>query len=124
MSIRKHICFVVACDDCRTGFDESQDYLVHFDTADDAMTYIAEHGWIINTDGHTRCPRCWVLVICDQFGHDWGPWIPCHCKGLIPVHVATGCDLYRLCRRHGCTDQQISTFANLPTIDEPIVPGC
>jgi hypothetical protein len=125
MSIRRTTCYTVACDDCRITFDEThEDYIVHFDTPDDAVAYITEHGWFLDLDGGIHCPRCVDHTICDTIGHQWGFWTPCHCQGAIPVHRIYGCDLHRICTRPGCAHLETANLATLPTIDEPTIPGC
>jgi hypothetical protein len=123
MSVRKTTCYRVVCDTCREGFDDT-DGEVHFDSADYAIAYVADRGWLLTDDGHIECPRCAVTAVCIKHGHIWGAWIPCHCKGSVPGHHIHGCGLFRICRRPHCHQHDDSTFADLPTIDEPRVPGC
>lgn len=125
MSIQKTVCYVVACDNCRAVFDESHaDYIVHFDTEDDAIAYISESGWFLTEDGRIECARCATDAICAQRGHDWSDWMPCPCRGTYSGHTTAGCGLLRFCWRDHCGRVESTTLANLPTIDEPIVPGC
>jgi hypothetical protein len=121
MSLRKITCYVVSCDDCRTEFDSGAgDYIVHFDTPDDAEHYVtAEAGWIILADGRHLCGPCWASYACATFGHVYSPWCPCNCKGAIAGHDITGCGLFRYCIRQGCGHEEEATLADLPTIDEP-----
>ena len=124
MSIEKHTCFVVACDGCRIRFDESgAEYIVHFDTADEAISYITESGWFITTTGVIECPECWTRWACAQTGHIYTPWQPCGCTGTIPGHAKNGCGLWRACERRCCWFHEDATLADLPTIDEPTSPG-
>jgi hypothetical protein len=125
MSIDRVHCYIVTCDDCRRQFDETgADYVVHFDTGNEAENYITENGWLITTDGRHLCQRCFIHHLCHHTGHVWGPWIPCHCKGSVPGHHLHGCGLFRLCLRDGCNHHQDTTFADLPTVEEPHAFGC
>jgi len=63
------------------------------------------------------------MAHCLTDGHDYGPWIPCPCEGLIPAHEIHGCGLFRICRREGCGHHDDCDLASLPTIDEPTTPG-
>ncbi|MFC4942351.1 hypothetical protein [Pseudonocardia sp. GCM10023141] len=121
MTIRRAACFIVSCDDCRKEFDETADYVVHFDTEDDAVNYLAETGWVISESGIVNCPPCSAIQLCDRLGHLWSPWAPCRCKGLLPGHAEHGCGLVCHCDQCGVSDA--ITLANLPTIDEPTTFG-
>ena len=125
MSIEKVTCFTIACDGCRLVFDEDTDgHSVHFDSPDAALAYITEEaGWVVTTNGHIQCPRCWATLVCDQHGHAYSPWHPCACHGRYADHALFGCGLFRYCQRPGCDHFGLATLAALPTIDEPTHPG-
>jgi hypothetical protein len=124
MSIRRLACFAVSCDACRTDLgDRDGDYTLYFDTEDDALTAALELGWRIDTDGALFCSPCIDVLACVADGHDYGPWIPCHCHGRLPGHDLWGCGLFRTCRRDGCGDTDITDLAHLPTTDEPTPSG-
>ena len=120
MTIQRHRCYTVACDACRTSLeDRHEGYLPHFDTEDTAIASALEQGWRIDTDGNLYCQRCLDLARCLTDGHDYGPWIPCHCHGRIPDHALWGCGLFRTCQRDGCAITEDTDLAHLPTTDEP-----
>lgn len=122
MSIEHIACHIVTCDECRDVFDEAGDGQdIHFDTPDSAIEYITSEGWAITEAGHIQCRRCRANELCNGYGHTYGAWTPCDCKGFSPDHRINGCTLLRICMR--CTYAQESTLANLPTIDEPTIPG-
>ena len=122
MSVQKLTCYVITCDTCRIQFDQAgEDYIVHFDTADAAIAYAAEHGWAITETGDLICPHCWAVDLCGRLGHLWGAWIPCDCGGEITRHATNGCGLIRRCDQ--CDHHEYTTLADLPTIDEPTSPG-
>lgn len=121
MSIQHHHCYLVSCDECRAVFDENVEYIVHFESEDDAIGYLAESGWAITEAGVITCPRCSVTQLCNSLGHLWGPWIPCQCKGRIDEHAVHGCTLTSQCTQCGHATE--NTFADLPTIDEPTTFG-
>ena len=75
--------------------------------------------WLAHTASTRGCRRPVRLT-----GHIWGPWIPCHCKGSVPGHHIHGCGLFRICLRDGCNHHQDTTFADLPTVEEPHAFGC
>jgi hypothetical protein len=123
MSIDRVHCYIVSCDDCRQRFDETGvDYVVHFDTPDEAIGYITEHGWTLTENGAPRCNRCTASIRCGRDGHDYSPWHPCACQGHIPDHALFGCGLFRYC--HTCDHHEIATLAQLPTVEEPHAFGC
>ncbi|QYN36252.1 hypothetical protein K1T35_02660 [Pseudonocardia sp. DSM 110487] len=118
MSIDHTRCYVVTCDTCRTTFDETgADYVVHFDTPDEAIGYITEHGWTLTDSGEPRCLRCTARIGCDRDGHDFSLWHPCACNGRIPDHALYGCGLLRFC--FACDHHETATLATLPTTAEP-----
>jgi hypothetical protein len=118
VSIDRVHCYIVSCDDCRRQFDETgADYVVHFDTADDATTYVTEHGWTLTENGDPRCTRCTARLHCDRDGHDYSPWHPCACQGRVPDHALYGCGLFRFC--HDCDHHETASLADLPTVEEP-----
>jgi hypothetical protein len=123
VSIEKATCFLVTCDECRTVFDENvEGQILHFDTADAAMTQIADDGWWITATGRIQCPECWTREVCAERGHLYTDWQPCRCGGAIPAHEKNGCGLWRACQRRACWFHEDSTLADLPTIDEPAHP--
>jgi hypothetical protein len=122
MSIEHRICHVVVCDACRGDLDDgTEGFIPHFDTADTALDAALGQGWSLDTDGHIYCHRCVALARCLTDGHDYSPWIPCHCGGRIAGHDTTGCGLFRSCQRCGHHDD--TDLAHLPTTPEPRVPG-
>ncbi len=123
MTIRRVHCYVVTCDTCRTAFDHTgADYIVHFDTPDEAISNVTEHGWTLTEAGDPMCDRCTADIRCARNGHDYSPWYPCACHGQIPEHAVFGCGLFRFC--HDCADHETATLAQLPTIEEPHAFGC
>lgn len=123
MSINRITCYIVTCTDCRTVFDETgSDLIVHFDTPDQAIAYVTEHGWTFTDAGDPRCHRCTTHIRCARDGHDYSPWHPCHCRGQIPDHALFGCGLFRFC--HDCAHHETATLATLPTTAEPHTFGC
>jgi hypothetical protein len=118
MSIERTRCYIVTCDTCHTTFDETgADYVVHFDTPDEAIGYITEHGWTLTDTGEPRCHRCTTASHCARDGHDYTHWHPCACQGHIPDHTLYGCGLFRYCR--DCDHHETATLADLPTVEEP-----
>jgi hypothetical protein len=116
---------MVTCDTCRATFDEAgADYVVHFDTEDDAIRYITEHGWQLTDTGDPICFRCAATALCARDGHQYSEWTPCACHGAIPDHALFGCGLFRICWRDGCEHYETRTLAQLPTTQEPTTPGC
>jgi hypothetical protein len=124
VSIQRITCYMVTCDDCRTGFDEpGADYVVHFDTPDDALGYITECGWELTESGSPICHHCAADRRCSRDGHQFSQWHPCACRGAIPDHALFGCGLFRFCQRDGCGHIENRTLAQLPTTQEPTTPG-
>lgn len=124
MSIDRTACYVVTCDHCRALFDQDADYVVHFDTEDDAIAFITEHGWTLTTTGGPICHSCTALIVCGRDGHQYSDWFPCACHGAMPEHALFGCGLFRICWRDGCEHTETRTLAQLPTVEEPTTPGC
>jgi hypothetical protein len=124
MSIERVHCYIVTCDDCRQQFDETVDYVVHFDTEDEATNYITDNGWLITPDGKHLCQRCWTRFLCEHAGHTWDVWMPCRCNGSVPAHSINGCGLFRHCTRDGCGEYEYTALADIPTVEEPHTFGC
>jgi len=124
MSTERHTCYTVSCDACRSGLeDRDEGFTPHFDTEDAAIGSAADDGWHVDIDGHLYCPRCIAAVHCLTDGHDYGPWIPCHCAGRVPGHDTHGCGLFRSCCRDGCDFYEDTDLAHLPTTTDPPLPG-
>jgi hypothetical protein len=112
--IRRIACFVAACDDCHTTYDDDgQGFNVHFDSDHQALDHLAANSWTVTEDGHIRCPGCTARDFCASLNHLWDTWRVCECRGAIPAHHANGCGLVRTCAQCGAID--ITTLAHLPT---------
>ncbi|AEA27366.1 hypothetical protein Psed_5230 [Pseudonocardia dioxanivorans CB1190] len=119
MSIHRTHCYTLVCDDCATVADDDTDgYILHFDSDHASLDYAAANGWTITEDGHVRCPRCTAATTCAQIGHDDGDWIPCGCEGHIPEHAEHGCGMVHICAQ--CDRREHTAFADIPTTDEPV----
>jgi hypothetical protein len=93
MSIDHTRCYVVTCDTCRTTFDETgADYVVHFDTPDEAIGYITEHGWTLTTDGHPRCDRCTPAATATATATTTAPGTPATAKATSQTTPSTAAD--------------------------------
>ena len=120
MSVQRHSCFTLACDACRSPFEEREEQILpHFDTTDAAIAHAVEAGWHLDEDGNLYCDRCIAIATCVAEGHDLTPWMPCVCRGEHPDHALWGCGLLRYCERPGCDHAEQATLASLPTTDEP-----
>jgi hypothetical protein len=121
--IRRVRCFIVECDDCSTAFGDDGDegYTVHFDSHDEVLCHLDAGSWTVTENGHLRCRACTARANCDTAGHMWDFWAPCHCNATVPTHAENGCPLMRMCLH--CGHLESANLAELPTIDEPHIPG-
>jgi hypothetical protein len=123
VSIKPTTCYIVACGECRKPF-EDDDGEIHFDSPEYAVQYISGYGWVLAESGDPICERCVITAICRRDGHRYCDWTPCACHGAIPDHTLFGCGLFRICWRDGCEHYETRTLAQLPTTQEPTIPGC
>jgi hypothetical protein len=112
--IRRVSCFVVECDECRSGYnDNGEGCIYYFDSDRRALDHVAADGWTISHDGHLCCPVCTARSFCASLDHLWDLWRICECRGAIPAHADNGCGLYRRCAQCGAIE--LADLAHLPT---------
>lgn len=104
MSIKIHFCITIECNGCGTDWWEADgSYVVHYDTAAEALEDIAELEWRTE-DGHHWCPSCAAKRDCQRNGHLLTSWQVCTCLSRwnftsgTPVETPRDCaHLWRHC---------------------------
>ncbi|BBH71149.1 hypothetical protein ACTI_78340 [Actinoplanes sp. OR16] len=71
MPMTEQTCVIVVCDTCGNGWDDDSAW--HFDTAEEAETYLRGQEWTV-TDEQVVCPDCAKRADCERTGHQHGPW--------------------------------------------------
>lgn len=84
--IRLVTCVIVSCGSC--GEDaEIGDMLVHFDSYTNAVRSLTEHGWRFLAGDQVLCGHCANARDCETYGHHWGAWRTCRCRGQSKHHL-------------------------------------
>jgi hypothetical protein len=84
---------VLACDGCHRQFDDAHEYLLHFESAEQARADAAEQAADEPQRGWTRdgerdlCQRC----TCQARGHDWRRFLP-YDPQVPPYQTCERCD--------------------------------
>ena len=102
MSIQRVTCYIVTCDECRTAFDETADYIVYFDSEDEAIRYVIEHGWVHHRDRQPDLPPLHRHRALPTRRPPLQRLDALRLPRRHPDHALFGCGLFRICWRDGC----------------------
>ena len=71
-------CWVMLCAACRIDWADGPETVSHFDTAEQAETYLfGDGGFTTREDGRVLCPGCSARADCAEDGHHrYLPWWP------------------------------------------------
>lgn len=58
MATDQHTCYTARCDECRNDYENDDQMIVHFDSAEAAIDGAVGDGWQHLSDGRLLCGRC------------------------------------------------------------------
>lgn len=56
--IQQHTCFTAHCDECKNAHESDEFILLHYDSAEQAVSEAEGCDWVSLSDGRLICDRC------------------------------------------------------------------